>query len=46
MSAYVPADTLADLITQFKQGKSSPDITGYTKYIMKWKNEGIDLGYR
>jgi hypothetical protein len=44
MSAYVPADTLADLITQFKRGKSSPDITGYTKYIMKWKNEGIDLG--
>jgi hypothetical protein len=41
MSAYVPADTLADLITQFKQGKSSPDTTGYTKYIMKWKNEGI-----
>jgi hypothetical protein len=44
MSAYVPADTLADLITQFKQGKLSPDETGYTKYIMKWKNEGIDLG--
>jgi hypothetical protein len=44
MSAYVPSDTLADLMTQFKQGKSSPDETGYTKYIMKWKNEGIDLG--
>jgi hypothetical protein len=43
-TAVVKADVLADLIAKFKAGTLSPDVTGYRKYLDKWKAEGIDLG--
>jgi hypothetical protein len=43
-SAYVKADVLADFIAKFKTGKADPVATGYSKYLKRWKTEGIDFG--
>jgi hypothetical protein len=43
-SAYVKADTLADLITKFKSGAIDYVKAGYEPYLKKWKAEGIDFG--
>jgi len=43
-SAFVSADALANLITQFKSGQLDYVKAGYEKYLLKWKAEGIDFG--
>jgi len=43
-SAYVQASVLADFIRKFKDGTADPVVTGYRKYLDKWKAEGIDFG--
>jgi len=44
LTVAVKADVLADYISKFKTGEADPDVTGYRKYLDKWKDEGIDLG--
>jgi len=43
-SQFVSANTLANLITQFKSGQLDYVKAGYEKYLLKWKAEGIDFG--
>jgi hypothetical protein len=43
-TAYVKADVLADYIAKFKAKTADPVLTGYRKYLDKWKVEGIDFG--
>lgn len=38
-TAYVKADVLADYIAKFKAGTADPVLTGYKKYLDKWKVE-------
>jgi hypothetical protein len=44
VTVFVKADVLADLIAKFKAKTADPVITGYAKYLDKWKLEGIDFG--
>jgi hypothetical protein len=44
LTAVVKADVLADFIAKFKTGKADPVATGYSKYLKRWKTEGIDFG--
>ncbi|RLI87286.1 MAG: hypothetical protein DRP01_02205 [Archaeoglobales archaeon] len=43
LTAVVEAETLSNLIKQFKEGTLSPEETGYRKYLDKWESEGIRL---
>jgi hypothetical protein len=44
LTAVVKADVLADFIAKFKAGTADPVATGYSKYLKRWKTEGIDFG--
>jgi hypothetical protein len=44
LTVVVKADVLADFIVNFKAGTDDPLVTGYRKYLDRWKAEGIDLG--
>jgi len=44
LTVVVQASVLADFIAKFKGGAADPIETGYTKYLKKWRDEGIDLG--
>jgi hypothetical protein len=44
LTAVVKADVLADFIAKFKAGKADPATTGYSKYLKRWKAEGVDFG--
>jgi len=43
-SVYISADVLANLVMQFKSGKTDYVKAGFEPYLKKWKAEGIDLG--
>jgi len=42
-SAYVAAETLADLITKFKRREFDPIKAGFEKYLIKWRKEGLEV---
>jgi hypothetical protein len=44
LTVVVKADVLADFIAKFKSGKADPVATGYSKYLKRWKEEGVDFG--
>jgi hypothetical protein len=43
-TAVVKADVLADFISKFRTGKADPVACGYSKYLKRWKTEGVDFG--
>jgi len=42
-TSVVEAKVLAEYIEKFKAGTADPVLTGYKKYLDKWKGEGIEL---